>query len=418
MNRKSKYINSNNTIPNLNDNLLRDAIRYGIIDMEELEEKIQMTQREKVLEIHTNQIRQRKDGRFETYVGTGRKERKPITATTESGLFDKLYDYYYGLNERISLEQLFSIWIKERKSLVEKGGLLLATVKRDGERWEKYLADTPIVKKPIKDITLSEMDDFWDDIVLKYHLTRKEYTGAKFIFKDMYNLALKKEIISSNIMRDVSLSVKCKTVRNKAPQERVYLSRDYDSMMEYLMSSDDIYDKAIFIQFQTALRVGEIVALKHSDISYATKHISISRQSVVNYVVGNDEKIHQEGRKIVEMVKSDSPAGYRTIPLTDKALAVIKSIVPTSEYLFADEGKVISYNYYHDKLKKVCKEIGINYKSSHALRRTNASRLSYSGMPIETISTILGHTDIETTKGYIYDMAKDMEKRNMMNQAL
>lgn len=280
------------------------------------------------------------------------------------------------------------------------------------------MADKPIVKKPIKDISLDEMDEFWEDIVLKYHMTHHEYTNVIFIFRDMYRLALKKQIITVNIMHDVTVSVKFKTQRKKAPQDKVYLSQDYDSMMEYLMQSNDIYDKAIFIQFQLGLRVGEIVALKHTDIDFITKHISIRRQSVVNHEFGADGKIHQNGRKIVEMVKCDSPAGYRTIPLTDKAISVMQSITPTSEYLFAEDGKVISYNYYHDKLEKVCNKFGINYKSSHALRRTNASRLSYSGMPLQTISTILGHTDIETTKRYIYDVAEDMEKRNMMNKAL
>ncbi len=401
----------------INSSLLRDAIQYGIINLEELEEKLYMTQREKVLEIHNKQIRQRKDGRFETYVGIG-KERKSLTSTTEHGLYEKLYSYYFGFSEHMSLETLYPIWLNERMSLVQKGGLVLGSVKRNQEHWNKYLKDTTIIRKPIKDITLAEMDEFWDDIVLKYRMTRKEYTNVKFIFSDMYILALKKQVITINIMRDVTLSVKCKTARKKAPQERVYLSRDYDSMIEHLTTSNDIYDKAILFQFQTGLRIGEIVSLKWSDFNFNTNHVSICRENVVNFEMGNDGKIHQKGRKIIEMVKSDSPAGYRTIPLTNKALSVLHSIEQTSEYVFACDGKVISYNYYHTKLEKVCKKIGIDYKSSHALRRTNASRLSHSGMPIQMISTILGHTDIETTKGYIYDVSEDMEKRNMMNLAL
>lgn len=115
-------------------------------------------------------------------------------------------------------------------------------------------------------------------------------------------------------------------------------------------------------------------------------------------------------------------SGYRTIPLTEKSQKILEDverISPDSEYLFtqADGERMTSrsFNYW---LEKYCRDAGITFKSSHCIRRTFASRLFAAGMPLAEISVYMGHEDIETTKGYIYNYYEIEQNRSYMNKAL
>lgn len=74
-----------------------------------------------------------------------------------------------------------------------------------------------------------------------------------------------------------------------------------------------------------------------------------------------------------------------------------------------------SFNYW---LEKYCKEAGVLFKSSHSIRRTFASRLFATGMPLADISAYMGHEDIETTKGYIYNYFEIEQNRTCMSTEL
>ena len=130
----------------------------------------------------------------------------------------------------------------------------------------------------------------------------------------------------------------------------------------------------------------------------------------------------RKGYKIVEYVKHDISSGYRTIPLTEKAqklLEEIEKLSPNSEYLFTQtSGERMTSRSFNYWLEKYCKDTGITFKSSHCIRRTFASRLFAAGMPLAEISVYLGHQDIETTKGYIYNYREIEQNRSYMNRAL
>lgn len=399
------------------DAILHEAIRCGILDAERLAEIVTMTKKEKVKEVHSKQIRQRTDGRYETYVGKG-KERKPVTAKTEEGLYNKLYDYYYW-SEDSTIEQLYAVWKKERIALTELGRLDVKTVQRCEQYWQRYYKDHPIIHKPIKDVKLIELNTFFDAMIAEHDMTHHEFKNVKSVMNGIYNVAMKEEIIEVNIMHEVKVSMRFRAERKKPTYTKVYMSDDYKILCDALTKSDDILDKAILLQCQTGLRAGELVAIRWSDIDFRVGHMYIhaSEKKKVRYDEESDSFV-QEGRSVDGKVKSDSPDGYRDILLTDAALAILKSIPHQGDYVFMIDGKRITYDIYDDHLEKACKLAGVPFKPSHSLRRTYASRCADAGMPLETLRRQLGHTNIDTTKGYVYDMTPEREALKIMNKAL
>lgn len=399
------------------DELLKDAIRCGILDTEGLAEIIAMTKKEKVKEIHNKQIRQRADGRYETYVGSG-KERKPITAKTEVGLYDKLYDFYYW-TQNTTIEQLYAEWKKERIALTKLERLDVKTVQRCEQYWQKYYMGNPIVCKPIKDVKLIELNTFFDEMVAKHNMTHHEFKNVKSVLNGIYNVAMKKEIIEVNILHEVKVSMRFRAERKKPAYTKVYMSDDYQILHDALAKSSDILDKAILFQFQTGIRAGELVAIRWTDIDFRMRHmyIHVSEKKKVRYDEKTDSFV-QEGRTVDGRVKSDSPDGYRDILLTDAAMAILESIPHQGEYVFMLDGKRITYDIYDDHLEAACKRAGVPFKPSHSIRRTYSSRCVNAGMSLETLRIQLGHSNIDTTKGYVYDMTPEREALKIMNKAL
>ena len=75
-------------------------------------------------------------------------------------------------------------------------------------------------------------------------------------------------------------------------------------------------------------------------------------------------------------------------------------------YIFVSEqkrqlGKQLTYRAAYDKLKKVQKEIGIDF-NFHDLRHTFCSNLVQSGMDVSVVRMIMGHEHLSTTQKYTH----------------
>ena len=112
---------------------------------------------------------------------------------------------------------------------------------------------------------------------------------------------------------------------------------------------------------------------------------------------------------VEDYVKSDSPAGYRELALTDSAMNILKRIKNDvkvmGEYIFVhSDGSRKTAMQLAGRLEKAEKALGWEkQKRSHCIRRTVASRMNANHIPLETIRAWLGHTDIQTTLKYIFN---------------
>ena len=75
-------------------------------------------------------------------------------------------------------------------------------------------------------------------------------------------------------------------------------------------------------------------------------------------------------------------------------------------YIFVSEqarqlGKQLTYSAAYDKLKKVQKEVGIDF-NFHDLRHTFCSNLVQSGMDVSVVRMIMGHEHLSTTQKYTH----------------
>ena len=90
--------------------LLNFAIENGIIDVSDIQQKIEMNERNRYIENHNYSIWQSKDGKFYTYLPDEKYSRgkRLIKRTTEQALNDAIVQFYKEQENEPYIEDAFS----------------------------------------------------------------------------------------------------------------------------------------------------------------------------------------------------------------------------------------------------------------------------------------------------------------------
>lgn len=137
------------------------------------------------------------------------------------------------------------------------------------------------------------------------------------------------------------------------------------------------------------------------------------------------EHIRLIERTVVDNAKTD--AGIREVPLVPQALKLIEAIRASNqmngwsnkEFLFLNNGERMTTRTIKYRISKYCKQCDIMEKSFHKVRKTYISALIDSGININEIRKVVGHTDERTTfSNYCYNRMGKQETAQLFENAL
>ena len=276
-------------------------------------------------------------------------------------------------------------------------------------------------------LTAEQIENFFHKTIRQYQLSVKELNNMKLIMSDMLKMAYKRKYIDFNPYNDVDVNTNaCKQVIKHTASSRVYLPDEKEKLFKALNdeiilkpNSTDCY--AIFILFKLGVRIGELVALKWSDIDYKNSEIHICRMESKDYNSNGELRI-----TVVDHTKKKSSDGDRFLPIGEYEKAIFNRVKEISEqynfkeqeYVFCDENGRTKIRAIDNLIRKLCGKCGIEAKSSHDIRRTVASELNAQGVNVEMIRAYLGHSDVKTTFGYIYNNRSKEETNNLLLNSL
>ena len=383
---------------NLDFYLFQEIMKCGMLSSSEFPEQLFMIKKKKVDSVHTGKIYERKDGRFITRVNENGEE-KQISGKNETDLYTKLYDFYFG-ESNSTLETLYPQWLKWRE---EQASVSPKTIKENGYLWNAYLKDTPISKVPIRLLKPKDFIKFFREVTKGGEVTRKRFNDMKSVLNGIIYYAIELEIIEHNYLRDINY----KQFRYKAENNNIlpFTEEERLKIIAHL-PNDDLYSLALKFDFHMILRIGELKGLKWSDI----KGDYIYIQRFIN-----------DDNEIIEDIKGHQEEGRRFIPLTATAkhlLERIREINPNSEFLFVHDGVPLATVTFNRRLKKCCKELGIEYRSSHKVRFSTASIMYKNGVGAPELQKMLGHTTLAMTTHYLRSVTPEEETLLKMNSVL
>lgn len=400
-----------------------------MIDLDDVREKMRENERQKLLSKHKYKVFfDEKDNRWKTTVpdDTKKNGRRLIARRNKEQLDADLIAYYsqiedkkYISNNLYTLEKLFPIWLKYKATQTNASSY----IKRILVEWNKYYKDTDIIKTVLGDLTYLRLNDWACNMIKNHSLTKKQYYNMSIIMRQCLDYACEPEvgIISSNQFNRVKINKKL-FVQKALPksEEQVFITNEQQIICEEVKRKISIRPRCIspylvLLNFQLGLRIGEICAIKWSDIQ--GNYIYIQRQEVEQFVFDEDG-VTILSSKFVVVPYTKTEAGNRKVYLNQSAkeiLSQIKEVCDRYGYYFEDyiyiesltknRGNTRGLKQY---LHNLCIDSGIVAKSNHKIRKTYISSLFDLGVNINTIREQAGHEDERTSlHNYCFDQSEN-----------
>jgi len=155
--------------------------------------------------------------------------------------------------------------------------------------------------------------------------------------------------------------------------------------------------------FLTGVRISEAIGIRVKDIDLETGEIEIS-----SVLARSDDGLTSAKQRVRKETKTDNTrflimnAGLRT--LVTGAIAGKK---PDELLFITHKGNAIDDHCFSQRVwKPVLKQLGIEYRVPYTARHTLATRAIESGMPINQVSYILGHSNVQTTLSFYTHKSK------------
>lgn len=372
--------------------------------------------------IHTHKISipKRPGGIWSTYVydETRPNNRKQIQGRSEEAFYQSLYEWY-NANEKsimsVSMEEILEEVLAYKKDVMLNDSYTIYRLRHD---FDTFYKGQKISSIPISHITSNDCEDFFNGIIAN-GIKVQCFNNVIGVSNAIFDYAVKRlGIIEKSPLKNAHLNRKLLIKGlNEEDESRVYFHDERDKLFAVIqkhLGEDDYQRKVdlyiILLAFKLALRIGEFAALKSVDISRRFDEVTIRRMEKSRNVT------------VVEHTKSYE---VRRLPLSDyeyKILAEVEKLTSNclkdKEYIFRDAEGRRTVSGIDKTLRKICDEAGIPRKSYHDIRRTVASEMHMNGCTLEEIRKFMGHRDIKTTQGYIYNLKRQSAYHKLIHDSL
>ena len=203
---------------------------------------------------------------------------------------------------------------------------------------------------------------------------------------------------------------------NNQPKELEVLSvANHKKILDYVQHNFTFMSLGIYISLSTGLRIGEICALKWSDINVADGTITVQRTIERIYMVEGEKKHTQLVINTPKTVNS-----CREIPISKELLAMVKpmkKVVNADFYVLTNEDKPTEPRTYRNYYNRLMEKLEIPKLKYHGLRHSFATRCIEAGCDYKTVSVLLGHSNISTTLN-LYVHPNMEQKKRCINKML
>ncbi len=358
---------------------------------------------------HGENIRKRKDGRWEGRYKRYHPEKEVFVyrsvygrsydevkrkLTTEKNL-QKESPAETGANpqEKSSMEALMfqdmaKAWLAEAKRTKK-----LSTYQKYSIVCQKYL------EKPFKNTALSDITSPSVKEKISDHLSDSVQKSVYCVLNQILKYASVQYSVSVPRIQKPSGNLRNKPVT-------VLGKSELKQLFSVLCGEIDIYKAAVVLCLNTGLRLGEICALKWSDIDFTNRLITVSRTVQRLYTEGGSTKT------VLSVSDPKSECSRREIPVSDAVIELLLGLQGGQEYVFGAsrpmDPRRLQYHF-----KGILNEAGLPGKNFHILRHTFATNCIEGTMDVKSLSEILGHANVQITLNTYVHPSMDTKRRHI-----
>ena len=245
--------------------------------------------------------------------------------------------------------------------------------------------------------------------------TDNERKNSKKILVDMLEKAVASDLIVKNVAKQITTEI---TKEEKQPR-RVLTVKETEIFLAEAEST--FYYNLFVVALETGMRIGELSGLQWGDIDFKKKVIHV-RHSMTYF--------SKDGKYKFELHPTKTHKGLRDVALTDVAIKalrqqqfmkqtlinkgkeplegfedlvfVTKNNRPTTQFLVTEciEGTM-------KRIHKNNPDLVFEKFTPHCFRHTFATRWLEAGVPLKTVSAMLGHVQLQLTTDLYMHVTQD-----------
>jgi integrase len=315
---------------------------------------------------------------------SGKKRRKPwavrITTGWKNGKQVRKYLGYYrtqadalialaeyhkdGVDldvSKMTLGEVYDQWIKRKEQTITVSALRIHNM--------SYARFGALKDMPMRDIKKIHLQRWLDNIDLKPGSKGK----LRSTMHQLFDYAMSYDIVVKNYAKDLEITEKIEKTGAVFSEDEIKLlwENKHDALVRYIL-----------ILTYTGMRIGELLAMT-KDTIYLDK----------GYMVGGNKT--EAGKN-------------RVIPLHDKIKPLIEQNMSGKYLAISNHGDVYSYSGFQKQFIVVMERLGMSHKI-HDTRKTAVSIMHSSGIPMETVRMIVGHSGKGVTESvYLYKSPQEL----------
>ncbi|MGN1204935.1 MAG: tyrosine-type recombinase/integrase [Lachnospiraceae bacterium] len=323
--------------------------------------------------------------------------------------------------------QVYHLWLS-----IKAGQRRNQTIDRIECTYKRYFVNNVIDFTQVALINDAFLIDWLNNILVHVgKMSYKEFCRITQIVRGVQSYAKDLELVGVTVLDwDKILRYMPSNRIEHGKKDDVAITRQDIDKLFHAVLIEDIYPLkesaclCLLANFYLGLRVGELAALRWSDVDFDRKSISVCRTEVKYFE--RDEDMHRmEHMTYKAQNELKTLSSVRVVPMCNECIYILdrlKKYQLSRGYddgrLAYDGGQTILVRSLDRTMRRLCKMCEIPLYNTHRIRKTTASYLHDSGVPLKTISMLLGHSDVSTTaRYYLRNTIDDKHLLEMVNGA-
>ena len=307
------------------------------------------------------------------------------------------------------------------------GYVYAATYSACREKRRQCLRELPREITPSNNMTLPEAVDLFfaererklkESTVSRYRYVVRQYIQPQLGAAPLYALTeqrvadfyrkLQEQGLSAKSTRDVGVLLRailrkaskhgcfCTGLNAELPvykkrQVEIFTEPEIVQLAYHIMDEPNLTGLGVLLTLNSGLRLGELCALRWSDIDLHAGFLRVEREV---------QRIYEKGHTRLAVQPPKSESSYRRIPLPADMLSLLAAYKPKRAgdtcLLLTGTAAPIEPRTMQNRYR-LLKRAGVPYRNFHALRHTYATRCIEQNVDVKSVSEMLGHSDVRIT---------------------